>query len=82
MSEDDKEAKRKPWGCVIVIVASLPITYVLALGPAAWLHANSPPFIQNLLETVFMPLLLVLEAVGENAFVDSFLQPYAEWWGA
>jgi hypothetical protein len=55
---------------------------VLALGPAAWLHANSPPFIQNLLETVFMPLLLVLEAVGENAFVDSFLQPYAEWWGA
>ena len=82
MSEQNEESKRKPWGCAVAALVALPISYALALGPAAWLHANSSRSIQNALETIFMPLLLVVEAAGDNYFIESFFKPYVEWWEA
>lgn len=78
MSGDDCGAQRKSWGCVIGILASFPVVYALSLGPVAWLHYHSPEPIQNVIEIVYMPLLVVCQAAEDNYFFETFFKPYVE----
>jgi hypothetical protein len=60
---------------ISIAVLSVPLLYLLLLGPAVRFYHSSPPGVQKALEAAYAPLEWLDEKVPGSPF-----SKYAEWW--
>lgn len=78
-NEQDKERNPLKFGPILVgLILSLPLLYLLSIGPATWLAKNHPAFF-SVVENAYYPLRVCYDATGDNAFWDIVIA-YGEWW--
>lgn len=65
----DENSKQRLWTCSEFVV-SIPVVYLLSVGPAIWLHGHTPHLIQVLLEYCYLPIQWLSESWEEPLFRD------------
>jgi hypothetical protein len=70
--------KNRDWGSgiSILLIAAIPVLYVLMLGPAARWHNACPRSMQKAIEGVYAPLVWMLD----NTSLAEPLERYVELW--
>ncbi len=72
------EQTKRDWGggISILLIAAIPVLYVLLLGPAIRWHRACPRSMQKAIEVVYAPL----EWLHDNTFLEEPLGRYADLW--
>jgi arginine exporter protein ArgO len=80
VKQNDDDRNRSKGYVVAAGCASLPVFYVLSIGPAVWLHERSSPAVQAILELIYAPLtwLYMHDTVGTWFLLA--IDPWVEWW--
>jgi hypothetical protein len=75
---EQSEQNNRDWGSgiSILLIAAIPVLYVLMLGPAARWHSACPRFMQKEIEVVYAPLVWL----RDNTSLAEPLERYVELW--
>ena len=80
MKQDEEDRNRSKGYVVAVGCASLPVFYLLSIGPAAWLHERSGRPVQAILELIYAPLTWLYGHDTVGTWFHLVLDQWVEWW--
>ena len=75
---EQSEQNNRDWGSgiSILLIAAIPVLYVILLGPAVRWHSDCPRSMQKTIEVVYAPL----EWLCDNTFLEEPLGRYVDLW--
>lgn len=74
----DNENKNKSWnyGHALLLIAAVPIIYILAIGPVARWYNDLPEPIQKVVKVIYSPL----KSIPSSGYLESALGWYVNKW--